>query len=179
MNRLLWLLRRRQGALALWIGVALAAAALAANALLLVPLENRVAALEEQRRSPREGLLEQLGEQMVRPGSPSARLAGFYGFFARDQRLADQLARVDAAAHGLGLQIKRAEYRLNSHPDRKLDRYQMRLPIQGEYRDVRAFIAQVLRDLPTASLDQIQFQRRSIADGVVEAQVSFTFYLSR
>jgi hypothetical protein len=72
-----------------------------------------------------------------------------------------------------------ADYRLTSQPDRKIDRYQMILPVHGSYPTVRAFITASLRAMPMMSLDQVQFERKNVGDGAVDAQITFTFHLAR
>ncbi len=179
MNRLAWLLRRHASTLALCVGAALAAAAMALHGLAVRPLQQTLDALQAQPKGAREGRLERLGDDLARQDSPSAQLASFYAYFNTDDRLTDSLAKVYAVARSLGLEMKRADYRLNSQPGRKLDRYQMTVPIQGSYTAIRAFVTAVLRAQPTMALEQVQFQRKDIGDPIVDAQVSFTFYLAR
>lgn len=179
MNRIAWLLRRYGSTLALWIGVILTAAAMALHGLAVGPLQQSLDALQAQPKSLREVKLERLGDDLARQDSPNARLAGFYAYFATDNRLTDRLAKVYAIARSLGLEMKRAEYRLNSQPGRKLDRYQMTLPIQGSYTAIRAFVTAVLRAEPAMALEQVQFQRKDIGEATVDAQISFTFYLAK
>ncbi len=179
MKRLLWLLRRRGSAIALGLGLALCAAALALHGLAVQPLQERIEALQAQRNAPRDGALERLGDALAADAEPQAQLASFHAFFAREDSLTDRLAQVHAAARGLGLEMKRADYRLNSRADHRLDRYQMIVPIQGHYTTIRSFVTTVLREQPTLALEQIVFQRKGIGESAVDAQVSFTFYLSK
>jgi hypothetical protein len=178
-NRLSWQVRRRAAPIALWTGAALIVGALGVHWFAVRPLEARVEALQSQRKGPREGQLDRLGEELQRRGSTSEQLASFYAYFARDEQLAEQLARVHGIAEGLGLEIKRADYRMSSTPERKLDRYQMVVPVQGSYPVVRSFITAVLRDSPTLSIEQVQFQRKDIAVDAVDTQISFTLYLAK
>lgn len=179
MNRVIWLLRRRGAQLALWAGIALIGGSLAFNWLGVKPLEERVAALESARSLKREGQHGRLEDELSRPGSPGVQLANFYEYFSRDDSLTDLLAKLHAVAAASELEMKRAEYRMSSLRDRKLDRYQVIVPIRGSYRTIRIFVAGALRELPTMSLDQVQFQRKEIGDDVVDAQISFTFHLSK
>jgi hypothetical protein len=178
-NRLRWLLGRRGGELALWLGGLLLAVALALQAFVVGPLEQRVDALLVDRKGPRAGALDRLGDELARSESPGAQLASFYEHFARGERLADRLARVYAIAHSLNVEMTHADYRLTSQPDRKIDRYQMILPVHGSYPTVRAFITASLRAMPMMSLDQVQFERKNVGDGAVDAQITFTFHLAR
>ena len=179
MNRLAWILRQRARAIAFWTGALLIAVALVLHAVGVRPLEQMIEALQARQKSARDGQLDRLGEELARRDSPRAQLAGFYRHFANDDPLTDRLARVHAIASSLGLELKRADYRLNSQPERRLDRYQMIVPIQGSYPKVRAFVTTVLRELPTMSLEQLQFQRKDVGEGDVETQISFTFYLAK
>lgn len=177
MSRLTWCLRRRGTMLALWGGVVLIGAAMALHGLAVRPLQQSLDARPAPSGSPRAGRLDQLADDLAFQDTPRAQLAGFYAYFSTDDRLTDCLAKVYAVARSLGLEMKRAEYRLNSQPGRKLDRYHMTVPMQGNYATIRAFVTAVLRSQPTLALEQVQFQRKDIGEAVVDAQISFTFYL--
>ena len=177
MKRIAWLLRRHAPTLALGLGLALAAAALLVNTLAIRPLEEQLQALEqaqEQRRNSQQAQL-----QGQRGGGPQQQLAAFYAHFEQGGSLTAMLARLHAVAKASGLEMARGEYRLNTSADRRLDRYQVTLPISGSYKAIRVFVSRALRELPTLSLDLVQFQRQSIAEGAVEAQISFTFHLPK
>lgn len=176
MKRVAWLLRRHAPALALWTGLALAAAAVLVDTLAVRPLEQRLQVLEaaqEQRRAS-----EQV-QQRQRGGDPQQQLERFYAHFEQGGSLTAMLERLHAVARASGLEMARADYRMNTSADRRLDRYQVTLPITGSYRTIRVFVSRALQELPTLSLDLVQFQRQSIADGAVEAQISFTFHLPK
>jgi hypothetical protein len=178
-NRLAWLIRRYATTLAVGAGLLLIAAATALHGLAIRPLQHRLDALEARDSGPRDGKLERLGDDLAREDSPHAQLARFHAYFRQDDQLTDSLAKVYAIARSLGLEMKRAEYRLSSQPGRKLDRYQMTVPIQGSYTTIRAFVTTTLRAQPTMALEQVQFQRKDVGDTVVDAQISFTFYLAQ
>jgi hypothetical protein len=178
-SRLAWMLRRRGQPLALAGGALLIAGALAMHDLVLPPLAQRVKSLQAQRKPPRDGMLERLGDELARADSPRAQLTGFYGHFERDAPLTERLARMHAIAQRLKLEMTRADYKLASVPERRLDRYQMVLPIRGAYPTIRRFIGEVLREMPTLALESIQFQRKEVGDGAVEAQITFVFFIAK
>lgn len=179
MNRLLWLLRRHGSNIALWLGIVLSALALALHGLAVQPLQMRLLELQIQSDAPRNATLTRLGDELARDNDPQVQLANFYSFFAKEDSLTDRLARVHATARRFGLDMKRGDYRMNALAERKLDRYQMVLPIQGHYTTIRSFVTTVLREQPTLSLEQIVFQRKGIGEGAVDAQVTFTFYIAK
>jgi hypothetical protein len=178
-NRLAWLLRRRAEWLALTVGASLIAAALLLHHVVVQPLAQRVQTQQAQRTPAREGMLDRLGDELARADSPRAQLTGFYGHFERDATLTERLARVHAIARGLKLELTRADYKLTSTPERRLDRYQMVLPIEGAYPTVRRFILEVLRQMPTLALESIQFQRKEVGEGAVGAQITFVFFIAK
>ncbi|CAD5369840.1 conserved hypothetical protein [Rubrivivax sp. A210] len=177
MNKALWLLRHHGATLALWGGVALALLALVANALVMQPLQEQLAALAEVQA--RSGGTERAADAAARAGTPAQQLADFYAHFDKAPKLTVLLGRLNAVAKASGLELASAEYRLSSSPDQRLQRYQIVIPVTGSYRTIRVFVARALRELPTMSLDLVQLQRKSIADTDVEAQISFTLHLPR
>ena len=178
MARLAWWLRRHGGTGALLGGTALALAALALQAFGTRAIEARLDALERAGGAPTT--------RPARPdaveagaGGPRMQLARFYRHFEREEPLTDHLATLYALARKTGLALDSAEYRWQRGGDRKFDRYRVVLPLQGSYRSVRVFVAAALREIPTMSVDQVQFRRQDIGDETVEAQISLTFHLAR
>ena len=174
MNRAAWLLRRHASTIALGAGLALALFALAVQQLVLPPLAAQLQALrsDAEREAPARQALE-------RPDGARAQLAAFYRHFDRGLGLADHLGTLHGAALQAGIAFNRADYRLATAPDRRLDRYQIVLPVRGSYPAIRSFIALTLHDLPTVSLDQVQLQRREVGETEVDAQLVFTLHLAR
>jgi hypothetical protein len=50
-------------------------------------------------------------------------------------------------------------------------------PVRAEYLQIRKFLNQVLSDIPSASLDNVSFQRRNISSPVLDSQIKLTIYL--
>jgi hypothetical protein len=178
-KRLLWIARRFASAGALWVGLALMLGALATQWWAIAPMEERIDVLESARGGKREEHIAGAEQKLAQAGGPRMQLTSFYSHFDRGDKLTDLLATLHVVGKGAGLQIRRAEYRLSSSPDRRLDRYQVMLPIRGSYPAIRVFIATALRELPTMSLDQVQFQRKEIGDPMIDAQVTLSFHLPR
>jgi hypothetical protein len=57
--------------------------------------------------------------------------------------------------------------------------YQIKLPVQGSYIQVRQFINHVLNTLPAVALNDISLKREDIASDLVYARLQFTLYLKR
>jgi hypothetical protein len=108
---------------------------------------------------------------------PAEQLETFYSHFPDKRGVPVALKKIYAAADRHNLQLAKGEYRLIKERDAKLARYQITLPITGSYSRMRGFAAEVLRELPFASLDDISMERDAIANPQVEARVRFTLYL--
>lgn len=178
MKRALWLLRRRGPALALGVGAALLVLGLVLHQLAVQPLATRVQALETQRMPARESMLDRAGDVLARSDSPRTQLTAFYGHFEGEASLTARLARLHTIASGLKLELPRADYKLASAPERRLARYQMVLPVRGRYPVIRRFIGEALREMPTLALESIQFQRKEVGDGTVDALITFVFFVT-
>ena len=76
-----------------------------------------------------------------------------------------------------GCSLDQADYKASSAIAGKLTRYQVTLPIRGGYSNIHKFLVQVLRDIPTASLERVLFERKKINDSSVDATVTFVLHL--
>ena len=81
------------------------------------------------------------------------------------------------AAHN-ELTLETGEYRLTGAKDGGLARYQITLPLHGGYAQVRAFLEQVLTQIPAAALDEVAIRRESIGSRATETRVKLTLYLA-
>ncbi len=120
-------------------------------------------------------------EQAARSGLPETAnqddLGRFYDFFD-GPGATHWLDELYAAAAAQDLVLTRGEYRMTADRSGKLARYQITLPVQGSYLQIRRFVAQALTDVPVASLDDISFKRDSIAATQLEATIKLTLFLN-
>lgn len=144
------------------LGAALLLAALAADLLANVGLEEEIAArrLEAARRD----LLPAVAERSRKlPAQPRER--------------ADVvLPRLFAAARRHGLHLDEGRY-VESGKDAEARRLQIDLPVSGDYPAVRAFIAEALDDNPSLSLDSLELTRDDIGVTELEARPRFVLNL--
>lgn len=80
-----------------------------------------------------------------------------------------------AAEHDVVLST--GEYRLVDESGGRLQRYQITLPANGTYPDLRAWMADVLNELPTMALDELSLKRNAVGESQVQARVRWSFYL--
>jgi len=113
--------------------------------------------------------------QPVSAPEGTAELERFYRRFPTLDGLQGELETVYAHARASKLQLSQGEYRLEKGAG--LASYRVTLPVRGSYAQLRQFVGRVLKDMPTASLDAVRFERRKAGDTQVEAQVRLTIYL--
>jgi hypothetical protein len=114
----------------------------------------------------------------IRTASPQAKLETFYRFFQREEATTDWLAKLYAIAEKCGLTLRLAEYQLHKGPG-KLDRYEIALPLAGDYAQIRAFLENALLEMPVLSLDQLSFRRKRTHDLAVETEVRLSLHVLR
>jgi len=160
-----------------WTGLA-AFALLAAAALFLVivvkPLEARHEQLEQQlARAARQAAPRDAG---VPASTPAARLAAFYRLLRSEEQTTDRLATIHAIGKAAGVEFQSAQYRMHRGTGR-IERYEITLPVNGNYRQIRTFLERTLAEIPALSLDQVNFKRDNTEDASVQADVRLTLHL--
>jgi hypothetical protein len=107
------------------------------------------------------------------------QLAAFYRIFPGEQDATDSVGRIVAIAKRDGLVLHQAEYKAEPDKTGKLTRFQMDLPLKGEYQTMRRFLSDLHAEMPTVSLEQVQFERQKVGDPLVDARVRLVIYLGR
>lgn len=169
MSRLHGWLRRLGATGVLGLGVLFACAPFYLTA--LRPAERELAA----RREAAERLRARGPYRPVASDRRAEELQRFYGLFPPIAALPDELERVHALARDARLELAQGEYRLEKRPAGLLA-YRVTLPIRGSYAQTRAFVAAVLDEMPTASVDALRFERKKAAETQVEARVQLTLH---
>lgn len=132
-------------------------------------------ALQQQRL---EGEIAQArtGRSAALPAAPpdgARRLAAFHAYLPAHETIPALLKQLVGTAQKNGITLAKAGYKPVSDDGAAFMRYQITLPIKGDYAAVQAFIVGALRDLPTLTLDAVTFQREQIESGEVETKVHF------
>jgi Tfp pilus assembly protein PilO len=107
------------------------------------------------------------------------QLAAFYGIFPREHDATDTIGKIAAIARRDGLMLQQAEYKAERDKTGKLTRFQMSLPLRGEYPTIRRFLSDIHAEIPIASLEQVQFERQKVGDSMVDAKVRLVLYLGK
>lgn len=159
------------------LGLAAIVVALLLEHVWLVPLETQIESLRnDAARDVRDR--SRIAAANARADLPKSRLAAFYAFFERPERATDHLATIYALAQKLGLGLTAGDYRLAERDaEGGIRLYTVTLPVSGTYAQVRALAANVLQEIPVASLDRVEFKRRGNEPQTVDATLEFTLFL--
>jgi len=124
-------------------------------------------------------LVSRLGQRGSLNAAPSGRgqLSNFYAFFPLIENVPELLGRIHRAALDNQLLLKKGEYKLSREADFRLARYEITLPVNGDYTSVRSFVNEVLQALPSAALDELALKRESADQPELEARVRFSLFL--
>jgi hypothetical protein len=110
-------------------------------------------------------------------------IAQFYDRFPKEHSLPDALALMNVSAHRNHLLLVQGDYQFNKVSQvnilnaQKLTRYEVAFPIDGQYTQIRTFIAEILQQLPAAALTDLQLSRESSVNLTIGANVVFTLFV--
>ena len=116
-------------------------------------------------------------------GSPRRRLQGdqalpaFYAFFPKLDSSPFWIGELVRIAGERGVEISGTEYRMVREKDLKLARYEMMVPVRGNYSQLRGFIADALHTVPAMALVDVVIRREGVHAELLEANIKFNLYL--
>jgi len=108
----------------------------------------------------------------------AAELSSFRHRFPQEREIGPVFARVHALALRHGLALPQAEFRLNAGADDDLARYTMSLPLKADYRRLRAFITDLLREVPSVALQELVLRRDDAKTAQLEARLRLVMFVS-
>ena len=175
---LTWQLLLRAGGWLLPVGVVAIGAALGLLFYVIPAQQDRSA----RQRAETQRLVAELSRPLVavsnetnEPGKRNVEhQAAFHRSLIAAHQVPDTLRRMLGTARQAKLVIKQGEYRLTPDKDGQFARYEMSLPLQGAYPQIRDLTAQWLLDHPALALNEISFKRDGIAQTQTDARVRLT-----
>ena len=151
--------------------------AIAVQLLVLQPMRKELAAERERAERTRQKLQSGALPRRAESGSVGDQLRSFHSFFPRPDSLPFWLETMHRLGRNSGVAMRSGEYRLE-RPEQGLWRYHVTLPVSGNYLQVRQFIGQVLKEVPAASLDDVQLRREAGPAGRIEARLRFSIHFA-
>jgi hypothetical protein len=112
----------------------------------------------------------------VRASAPAAKMATFYNYLKTGQRTTDFLDRLYSIGETAGVELRSADYRVQKTGTR-IERYEIKVPVSGNYAQIRAFLGNALAEIPVLSLDEVKFKKERAGDQSVQADLRLTLHL--
>jgi hypothetical protein len=75
------------------------------------------------------------------------------------------------------LTLDTGKYELSTAKSGRITRYKLSFPVTGPYPQVRQFIDATLAAMPAVAISDLSFERKTIGDPVVEAQIRMTVFV--
>lgn len=174
-QRLMLQLRGELGAAGM-AGLVLLAFSAAFLAMVLKPLESRNAELsaELERLSARSAATP--GGAGASGSSAAAKLDTFYSYLGRGEEATDWLAKLYGIAKATGIDMQSATYKSQA-AGKRIERYEIVLPVSGTYLQVRDFLKRSLAEIPVLSLDQMTLKREGRNQAEVQAELHMTLHM--
>jgi hypothetical protein len=154
-------------------GLLLLLASLSVQWLLVEPMH----ASNEDLRSE---LSAQRRKQVQKPNTQedsAKRQAAFYATLPDSNDTLHAVAVLNRAAKAGAFTLSNGEYRVARQGSGPLLRYQITVPLHTDYPHVRAWLVQVLNQLPNAALDEISLKRDDAAAPVLDAKLRLTVFM--
>ena len=117
------------------------------------------------------------GKMQSKPDPKIDVIAQLNRLLPKQNEANSSIKQILLVASDIGLVTDKVDYASQAYSENLL-KYQIRLPTQGSYIQIRQFINAVLNALPTAALADIQFKREGIGSDLVDATIQFNLYVS-
>jgi hypothetical protein len=139
------------------------------------PMRKNIDILQHEAGKNIEG--EASGFKRVNIVSLKERFDEFYRYFPPRQSVPDWLGKIYNAAAMHSIRLDQGEYKLVTNTTLKLLEYKISLPVNGSYVQVKKFVAQVLNEVPTIALEELNFKREGVNTTEIKAMIVMTIYV--
>ena len=161
-----------------WAGVAIASACAGVWWGASMPLRD-----ETRRLDAASTALERRAQQrpvvMAAVASSEQQLQMFANRFPSEKGIAPALVRLHALARQRGVVIEQAEFRYASEASEPLARYTIVLPVKADYRAMRRFTGDLLREMPGLALEEVNLRRSDAKSPVLESQLRLVLFVAK
>jgi Tfp pilus assembly protein PilO len=101
----------------------------------------------------------------------------FYGLLPKNSEIDALSEQILREADGMGLQFERAEFSEIKPTETALMQHQVKLPVRGNYVQIRQFLNGLLNTQPALALTEFNVRRDDVFSDLVEANLVLTLYL--
>ncbi|MNM99435.1 hypothetical protein D3C76_595820 [compost metagenome] len=145
----------------------------------LIPAWQELRSAEQRSREAGEYLQQVESGSVAPPEVPGKQLDDFRRKLPAQLDATAAIDRIYELAAQERITLARGEYALGTDPKTRLARYQILLPVRGSYPQLRRFMHALVNELPAVVLEDVDLQRKRIADTELTGRIRMTLYLSR
>ena len=109
--------------------------------------------------------------------APQSELDAFVKRLPGRAELPALTGQIVAQAAAAGIALDHGTYDIAVTHSGQLVRARLSFPVHGRYPDIRRFIDATLAAIPGAAIDALSFERKTVGDAEVDADVRFAIYV--
>jgi len=145
--------------------------------MMILPLKEQINLTQQQLENikPEEIILQSTSGASAE--NMAHEVAAFKQLLPQSNTLHQWLGLIDKTALKQRLVLNHGDYKLTQTKQGELSRYEIVLPVAGQYTQIRQFIANVLQLQPALALSNVKIQRDSVLSPTVEAKLVFVLFL--
>ncbi len=180
MKRLRWQAQHLLRAIGLpgWVALAVLALCAAGWFGVSVPLQAEAVRLAAESQQLQQRSVERRNAVLT-DTTPAQQLTQFQARFSDAKGITPALAKLHAAARRQGVQIEQAEFRFANEASEPLLRYLIVLPVKSDYRALRGFVREAMRELPGLALEEVNLRRSETKAAALDGQLRFVLFVKR
>ncbi len=163
------------------VGLTLMLVSLTVYLLTVLPAQHQLASSQLNLAEVKQSSHQLTSKALQVERDPVADMTKFYASFPKGASLSSSLRLIQQTAIQHKLELNRGDYKLTlakpAAANDELVRYEVQLPISGQYPQMRAFINGVLQKIPNLALSEIQMKRENSLLPTVEARLLLVLYV--
>ena len=144
---------------------------------LALPAKEKLIRTKSESENLQNHIRKELDNPVDQLPSAGSNLSTFYQSLPPEQNAVKQLEKIYSAADRESLHLTKGEYKFTREKSGNLGRYQVTLPVTGNYIQIRKFIAKVMNSETSVALDGVSFRRESVGGTDLEAKIQFSLFL--
>lgn len=119
--------------------------------------------------------------EALRPSQPvtEGKLEAYYKMLPHEEERFALVKQILLTAQKNGVLPIQADYKLESENFTRVTRYQLSLPLKGDFSKIQSFIVDVLNENRSLVIDTLSIKRESIEHADVEARIQLSILMTR
>lgn len=147
----------------------------------VIPQKNDLKELKVRTKTLQKEIQQQGSNEGISVGQLSGNqaLQVFYDFFPRVDSSPFWIRELVRVAKNKGVKINSGEYRLIEERGSRLARYEMTLPVYGQYSQIRAFMADAVQAVPAMAIKGVTIEREDVKSTQLTVRLEINLYLNQ